>query len=219
MGRAFTIFFILIFLAHMAAANYLPMMTIVTKPLIMASLMGAYVFFVERQDKVLLVGMLAAMMGDFFLIFSGANEMFITGMIAFLIAQICYINIFTRTIEKPNGWKWVVIAFLVALSGGFLFTSYSTLGSFAIPVTVYALALSCMAITATLRAQTKSIQTPLLIGAILFVISDLLIAIHKFVFEIPLSNVLIMLTYALAQYLIIRDLTAERIAKNRKFEW
>jgi uncharacterized membrane protein YhhN len=45
------------------------------------------------------------------------------------------------------------------------------------------------------------VQTPyLLIGAFLFVISDSLIAVNKFVIPLPWQHLLVMLTYYLAQY-------------------
>ena len=41
------------------------------------------------------------------------------------------------------------------------------------------------------------------IGAIFFMISDSILALNKFYQPIPFSNISIMLTYALAQYLIV----------------
>jgi len=43
-------------------------------------------------------------------------------------------------------------------------------------------------------------------GAILFVISDGVIAVNKFAFEVPGERILVMSTYIAAQYLIIRGL-------------
>ena len=41
------------------------------------------------------------------------------------------------------------------------------------------------------------------IGAIFFMLSDSILAANKFYQPIPLSNISIMVTYALAQYLIV----------------
>jgi uncharacterized membrane protein YhhN len=43
----------------------------------------------------------------------------------------------------------------------------------------------------------------MVLGALLFVISDSLLAINKFYQDIPLAGVLIMLTYGLAQLFIM----------------
>jgi uncharacterized membrane protein YhhN len=43
-------------------------------------------------------------------------------------------------------------------------------------------------------------------GAILFALSDGMIAVNKFAFEIPGQQILIMSTYITAQYLIVQGL-------------
>lgn len=43
-------------------------------------------------------------------------------------------------------------------------------------------------------------------GALLFMVSDLSLAYHKFVAAIPMSGVLVMLTYAFAQWLIVKGI-------------
>jgi uncharacterized membrane protein YhhN len=64
-----------------------------------------------------------------------------------------------------------------------------------------------MFLFATLRQQvtTKS-YSQVLNGAAFFVISDSLIAIHKFVMPIPYDSVFIMPTYVLAQWLITQGI-------------
>jgi uncharacterized membrane protein YhhN len=59
------------------------------------------------------------------------------------------------------------------------------------------------------KVSDKSYQL-VLIGAILFILSDSLIALSKFVVNIPLSSLWIMATYVVAQYLIIQGLLVSR---------
>jgi uncharacterized membrane protein YhhN len=47
-------------------------------------------------------------------------------------------------------------------------------------------------------------------GSVFFVISDSMIALNKFYADIPRSSFLIMLTYFVAQYLIMMGLIAEK---------
>ena len=62
-----------------------------------------------------------------------------------------------------------------------------------------------MATTAFLRKGSVSIQNYkwVLLGAILFLISDSLLSVNMFYKPIAFANVLIMVTYAFAQYFIV----------------
>lgn len=73
-----------------------------------------------------------------------------------------------------------------------------------IPVMAYMVIISIMVIMAGFRYQRVNLLSFQLIlaGAILFVISDTLLAINKFVQHFESSGVLIIATYMLAQYLI-----------------
>jgi uncharacterized membrane protein YhhN len=67
-----------------------------------------------------------------------------------------------------------------------------------------------MGITAAERHTNIKSYGFVLIGAILFIISDSLIAINKFAFSIPLSDLWVMSTYIAAQYLIVQGVLLER---------
>ena len=77
-----------------------------------------------------------------------------------------------------------------------------------IPVLAYAMVLLAMALWAHKRRGATSARSFMLVssGAILFVISDGVIAVNKFAFEVPGERILVMSTYIAAQYLIIRGL-------------
>ena len=85
---------------------------------------------------------------------------------------------------------------------------YPGLGDLLIPVLIYALVLLGMGVWAhKRRGATSSASFQLVaIGAILFALSDGLIAINKFAFEIPFERVLVMSIYMTAQYLIVQGL-------------
>ncbi len=75
-----------------------------------------------------------------------------------------------------------------------------------IPVTVYGLVISTMLLFALHVASIKNREAAkwLLTGAILFVISDSVLAINKFYYPFEYSGVLIMLTYGMAQWFIVK---------------
>ena len=79
------------------------------------------------------------------------------------------------------------------------------------PIVAYGLTILVMLLTALNRWQNVGNQTFkwVLIGAILFVISDSLIAISRFVQPFPMSGIAIMLTYAAGQFLIIKGVLAK----------
>jgi uncharacterized membrane protein YhhN len=71
-----------------------------------------------------------------------------------------------------------------------------SVGALAVPVVLYICALTamvCMAILARFR------QPWVAVGAILFLISDSLLAVHKFKTAVPLRDVLVWSTYYLGQ--------------------
>jgi uncharacterized membrane protein YhhN len=70
-----------------------------------------------------------------------------------------------------------------------------------------------MGIKAIERQTTHKSYSFVLIGAILFIISDSLIAINKFAYSIPLSGLWVMATYIAAQYLIVEGVLLGRNTK------
>lgn len=69
-----------------------------------------------------------------------------------------------------------------------------------------------MVLTAFLRQKEVSKISFILVflGAILFVISDSILAVDKFYMSLKYSSISIMLTYALAQYFIVIGLLKQR---------
>ena len=109
-----------------------------------------------------------------------------------------------QSLKKP--WNlFVVIGVMIYAATLFIFL-YPHIGNLKIPVAVYALTISVMLITAVYAFNKNNQQSRKLCiaGAILFVVSDSLLSVNKFYYSFPLANVLIMLTYALAQFAIVK---------------
>ena len=85
---------------------------------------------------------------------------------------------------------------------------YPGLGGMLIPVMVYAIVLLTMGTWAHKRrgATANASFRYVSAGVILFVISDSLIAVNKFAFEVPGERLLVMSTYIAAQFLIVQGL-------------
>jgi uncharacterized membrane protein YhhN len=143
-----------------------------------------------------------SLLGDIFLMV-GLPSLFLLGLGSFLLTHLFYINIFRRKAT----FKPVVIAAFLAIVTIFFFTVLkpNVPADFLLPVFIYMLVITAMGITAS-SVQSKNQTTSLLaVGAVLFIISDSLIAIDKFVGDIPLPTLLIMSTYGVAQLLITKS--------------
>ena len=148
--------------------------------------------------------------GDTLLMFANKNELFfLLGLSAFLIAHIFYIICFhkIKTRENVEGkWQWAVV---VAIYYFFIISILMPhLGELKIPVLVYGLVISFMLLVAMLLYDLEDNKTAryILTGALLFVLSDSVLAINKFHRPIAIGGWLIMLTYVSAQYLLVKGL-------------
>ena len=128
--------------------------------------------------------------------------MFIVGLLSFLLAHVLYIFVFN--IKRTNRNVVRVILPLVLYALALLFLLIKGLNQLLIPVIVYMIAILAMVVFAFLRKDNVPNQSyaMVMIGAIFFVISDSILAINKFYKPIAYAHLLIMATYALAQYLI-----------------
>lgn len=174
-----------------------------TKPLIMLSIIAFYYSQVQKtlkkQDILMLIAFTFSWLGDVFLMFSG-EIYFMLGLGSFLMTHLFYIYVFSKSRAKAN---WAARIFIPILSISVFSLIYNHVEKgLLIPVLVYMLAISTMAITASERKTNMESFRFVFVGAMLFVISDSFLAIEKFAYKIPASTLLVMSTYVLAQYFI-----------------
>ena len=130
--------------------------------------------------------------------FKGA--MFIAGLTHFLIAHIFYILACAQT-GIPSNYLILFALILIALI--FLFSIWKALGKLLLPVLAYILVITSMLYFA-FGLYTTSDNTQgniVLAAAVLFVISDYLLAVYKFQTPFKWAQPLIYLTYFPAQTL------------------
>ena len=178
------------------------------KPLLMITL-GLYFFSATTgypRWRVYVIAALAfSWAGDVFLI---SSDWFIAGLVSFLIAHVLYIVAYHKTGAATGQLKPVDIVKFAIYGVVLIWFIYPGLGDMLIPVLIYALALLGMGVWAHKRRGATSNDSFKLValGAILFAISDGLIAINKFAYPIPAERILIMSIYISAQYLIVQGL-------------
>ena len=189
------------------------------KPLIMVWISGYFLLFSKNIDskvvRLALFAFLFSWFGDILLMFAGKDFIFfVFGLAAFLVAQIIYINLFLRTInlsgKKPFLRKnpfWLIVYIAYGLI--FYMLLYEHLDAvLKVAVLIYTVALLGMSIMALNRfGNGHPVSFSLVFaGSVLFILSDTMIAINKFLVAIPYEGILIMTTYIGAQYLIMQGI-------------
>jgi uncharacterized membrane protein YhhN len=181
-----------------------------TKPLLMPLLMlGFYIESGKRSGAFFLLILAALFLswgGDVLLQMQG---MFIPGLISFLLAHVCYIIYFTKTGKGKQGFvqlKPVVVLPVLLYILLFLWSLFPYLNALKIPVTVYGITIGTMLLLALNTKHKLEPRTALLFiaGAFLFVLSDSILAVNLFAYKHLVLSLLVMITYATAQYLIVK---------------
>lgn len=183
---------------------------LITKSLLMPLLLVIYLLPHKpfKGIRILMVAALAfSWAGDIVLEFTGVHEnFFLAGLVSFMITQVLYIFIFARTSDGPaKPFPLILSLTLVLFYGiGLVGWLYPGLGAMQIPVIGYAIVIHSMLAFAVIRALRTGRRENdyVLLGAILFVLSDSLIAVSRFGHPFGASSSLIMATYIIGQYLI-----------------
>lgn len=174
----------------------------------------------SRFSRLILAGLVFSIGGDTLLMLvehgPKADQFFLLGLGSFLIAQVCYAIAFWTYPGAAEGdvrqKPLRALPFLLYLVGilGMLWAGMPS--GMKLPVAVYAVAIVTMAMGAfNLRGMhSREAFLGLMAGVLLFVLSDSLIAIHKFGDGVPYARILIMVTYLSGQYFIARNAAAIR---------
>jgi uncharacterized membrane protein YhhN len=163
----------------------------------------------NRLHLFMIAGLLFSWAGDIILEFSESNgNMFIPGLICFLLAHIMYLTVFITTPGKNSilGSRFLLLLPVIIYGLVLVLYLYNDLNGMKLPVIIYAIVILLMlagAINRIDKVKKKSFWL-ILAGAILFVISDSAIAINKFSYKFEYSGIVIMSTYIVAQFLIVK---------------
>jgi len=152
--------------------------------------------------RLLTLAMAAALAGDVLLMVPGG---FMAGLIAFLGTHCCYLALFRRGV----GWfpSKPAAAAVLAVAGLVLAWEFPMLpGALRLPVGVYTTVIALMVSQAIGRAiRLRTLDAGLTAAsAALFMASDTMISINRFVAPFRLAGFAIMATYYLGQILILR---------------
>jgi uncharacterized membrane protein YhhN len=206
------LFFLDFFLELLATANNWNGLGLFTKPLLMPAL-AVWFLFSSKDHSVsryyIVFALLFSWIGDILLMMEDKGPLyFIAGLVSFLAAHIIYIFFFLRarkSMPDKKPWNFFLMASVGLYAAAFFSLLYPYLGNLKLPVLVYALTISVMLICAlhTVTLNNKITAYWWLSGAILFILSDSLLAFNKYYSHFPVAGLAIMLTYGLAQFAIV----------------
>lgn len=159
------------------------------------------------------VGLILAFFGDVMLILIN-DTFFLSGMIAFMLMNLLYsfsflqMNRLSKSSILP---LTITVAFLVFIANAFYRFLGNEMGRYKVPVLVYMLTLAVMIafavnVAGNIRYKRAAINY-LIPGVLVFLVENVLVAANKFHYDRDKDIfVIVMLTYGLAQYLIVKGM-------------
>lgn len=191
----------------------------VSKPWLMVWITVYFILYSQTgKDQFFIIGaFFFSWAGDMLLMFANSIEiLFYAGVGGFFIAQLFYIRSFLGDKKSRmnrgflfNKPVWI-IPFVIYLGLVLLLVSDGIEGVMIPVIVIYAISLVGMSMAALNRRGLVSHRSfaPVFAGSVLFVLSDSMIAINRFYQEFAGASFFIMLTYFIAQYLIMAGLLA-----------
>jgi len=130
-----------------------------------------------------MIGLFLSFGGDLALMFQENRKAFMLGLIFFLLANLVYCGIFAL-LGRFTTWDFLPMALLTAAGIGFYVLIRPKLGKMRVPVIAYIVLISAMVSRAasTLNSPVfkKSQALMIVAGAVLFYISDVILAANRF---------------------------------------
>lgn len=154
----------------------------------------------KRYKVAVIAGLLFSITGDAFLMLP--LDLFIAGLLSFLVAQLIYTYAFSS--GKPMQFKFIPLLLFLVYGVLIFLILFPGLNGLAIPVAVYLVVILTMAYTAFNQWSQERSRWAVFafIGAVLFVISDSILALNKFGEPFYAARALTLSTYYTAQWLI-----------------
>jgi uncharacterized membrane protein YhhN len=142
-----------------------------------------------RYARLVQVGLFFSFWGDVFLVFPGSSA-FIAGLSSFLVAHLLYIAAFLTRTKRGVPLRFFGFLVWIVLLLGFL---WGDLKAMKVPVILYSLTIAAMMWRSSALWKAEGVADTTagvaIFGAVMFAISDSLIAINKFGFQGRLSGV------------------------------
>ena len=155
------------------------------------------------------MGLVFGFMGDVFLMWPERKNNFMLGLVAFLIGHLCYVLLFLQGISFTKDvpvWFYLIIIIYAIGARAVMKKLTKYLGDMKIPTYIYMAVILLMSFASLARIWVMDMNMSFLlpfIGSLLFLCSDSMLGFYTFKDKFKNGNVYIMLTYVLAQALIV----------------
>lgn len=190
----------------------------IAKPFILLWIAAYFLLNTRRESHrwLVILAFFFSWIGDLILMFAWKNDLFFfSGIGGFFLSQVTYILAFRKYKLTPGrsllSRKPLWLILFVLILGSIYSLIWPGLEGIMKPVVfVYALSLVGMSIAAFNRFGLTNNQSSCLAfsGSLLFMASDSMLAVSKFLNDIPHGGFLVMATYIAAQYLILSGMIA-----------
>jgi uncharacterized membrane protein YhhN len=131
----------------------------------------------------ILIGLALSLGGDIALMFQANRKAFMIGLLLFLLAHVAYAITFTL-LGSLDAIVWLAALLLLALGVGIYRLFRGGLGTMKVPVIVYIVIISVMVNQALATFNSSAFDTRqawmIAIGAVLFYVSDVILAANRF---------------------------------------
>lgn len=164
----------------------------------------------QNSKVIIYLGLFTSFLGDLLLIYTG-DGFFLAGMAAFLITHICYTIFFLKAnnVKFNKSTEFAITAILITIVAIKLLDFLKPyLGGLTLPVKIYMAAITIMTASAANLIGDKKLKNLALSfflpGALLFVLSDFVLAINLFLYKDTILNIVVMISYGYAQCLFVQ---------------
>ena len=138
-------------------------------------------------------------LGDLFLALKDQQRFFLYGLGTFLAAHVAYLAAFLPHTQTPSGNALIAVLATLAAASAFLAVLLPRLGKMKLPVVAYFAVIMAMAAAAW---SIPNASWMLGAGAVIFALSDSLIAQRKFLQPFPGHHLAVWTTYVAAQLMM-----------------
>ncbi len=213
-SRRFNYIYAGVFLLVMSTLSFwphvkaFPWLEFLSRPLIMISLGIYYIINIPRnytwQHLIFGIGLFFALLGDILSLFEHEIIYYFV-IVCFMICQLSYTYVLYH---ERSGWiqkhPYVLLFFVfyALLLLSVLWSNLDQLKAIAIVYAFVILSMGAMAINRKGNVSQKS-YVLVLSGSVLFIISDSLIAIDRYTYNLPYEGISIMSIYMIAQYSLV----------------
>ncbi len=194
-----------------------------SKPLIIFSLLS---YFIHKTSAlyipakfIFMGGLFFSLVGDVFLMFDSTQSLFLAGVGSFLLAQLAYTYFYIANARRFN-WRSLAIT-IVPIAVAFYFLNFylSIPKNLVLPINVYGITLAAMVLSAVNYGTALGRRALFInVGALVFLLSDLILAYAKFgAGQNKYVSIIIMTTYGIAQFLLATSVIAAGEKQNSEF--